>query len=629
MRFGSTTLFSACLAGSALASAALLTPAWAAGIGPLYTTADVVGTVSDASKVDFHVYLPLRNKDALETLLARQQDRSSTSYHHWLTPAQFGTQFGPDSATIEAVTRELAGHGFTVTPGVRSLHVIGTAQMVNAAFGTRLRLVSLDGLKLTPALASAGARVTGFSPRRFELHPESHKLASNPDVVVGERQSFWFDELKEAYAYPASNATVTAFDGTKKLLNGSGTTIAALMSSDMLDSDIGLMFEHEQYSEISHQPLPIVQHVYVDGATPGVLTGAFDEASLDTQMETGGAPGASVILYDIPDLSDNSTLAGYTEIDDSDVADVVSSSFGGCELLYTAAYNGGVDYTYYFEYYHELFEQGNAEGITFLASSGDESGRACPTFSYFTGRPANFIPSVSTPAADTDVTAVGGGNLMAQVTSGAENSHYKSENAYSDPEIPYDPYGLGTGVTGGSWGAGGGVSVYFAQPSYQTLVHTTTNMRVLPDVGMEVGGCPGGIAQLPCDGGDLAINGNGNSFRSSVYVYIEGSIGGFIGTSVASPEFASAVALLVELKGRQGNLNTYLYTAGHTQFTSGGTIAPSFHTGVPGYNTVHPNSFPAADYNYTMGLGSPYVATLMGVPAGTRLAGTPQTPSNP
>jgi|HubBroStandDraft_1064217.scaffolds.fasta_scaffold555559_2 hypothetical protein len=30
--------------------------------------------------------------------------------------------------------------------------------------------------------------------------------------------------------------------------------------------------------------------------------------------------------------------------------------------------------------------------------------------------------------------------------------------AWSDPEIGYDPYGIGANVYGGAWGAGGGES---------------------------------------------------------------------------------------------------------------------------------------------------------------------------
>ena len=72
----------------------------------------------------------------------------------------------------------------------------------------------------------------------------------------------------------------------------------------------------------------------------------------------------------MPDLSDDSIIAAYTDVDEDNLVDVANSSFGGCELFYTAPYNGGVDMTGILKVYHALFQQGNAQGITFVASSG-------------------------------------------------------------------------------------------------------------------------------------------------------------------------------------------------------------------------------------------------------------------
>ena len=52
---------------------------------------------------------------ALETLLAQQQDRSSPNYHKWLTPEQFGRQFGPSDQDIQKITSWLQSQGFQVT----------------------------------------------------------------------------------------------------------------------------------------------------------------------------------------------------------------------------------------------------------------------------------------------------------------------------------------------------------------------------------------------------------------------------------------------------------------------------------------------------------------------------------
>ena len=208
------------------------------------------------------------------------------------------------------------------------------------------------------------------------------------------------------------------------------------------------------------------------------------------------------------------------------------------------------------------------------------------------------------------------------------DSTYKGENAYADPEVASDPYGFGTPVYGGFWGAGGGPGTIWAKPDYQSAIAGKITTRMVPDVGMQVGGCPGSARQ-PCDGGDKANNGNGNTDRSyGVYAYA-GSFYGFIGTSLSSPEFASAVGLLVELKGRQGNLNPFLYTTAAAQHAS--DTQPVFHRGIPGFNGVVVDSKPdqAAHYNYTVGVGTPLVANMLGLPASTPLAGIPRTTSNP
>src|ERR1700733_9066623 len=49
---------------------------------------------------------------AIKSLLERQQDKSSSNYHVWLTPEQFGQQFGPSDQDIRAVTAWLMSLGF-------------------------------------------------------------------------------------------------------------------------------------------------------------------------------------------------------------------------------------------------------------------------------------------------------------------------------------------------------------------------------------------------------------------------------------------------------------------------------------------------------------------------------------
>src|ERR1700722_14380781 len=49
---------------------------------------------------------------ALQKLLQDQQDSSSPSYRKWLTPDEFGQQFGPSDDDLQTVTSWLTVHGF-------------------------------------------------------------------------------------------------------------------------------------------------------------------------------------------------------------------------------------------------------------------------------------------------------------------------------------------------------------------------------------------------------------------------------------------------------------------------------------------------------------------------------------
>src|ERR1700691_3315791 len=49
---------------------------------------------------------------ALGKLLDDQQDKASPNYHQWLTPEQFGKQFGPADEDMQTVSSWLQSHGF-------------------------------------------------------------------------------------------------------------------------------------------------------------------------------------------------------------------------------------------------------------------------------------------------------------------------------------------------------------------------------------------------------------------------------------------------------------------------------------------------------------------------------------
>jgi subtilase family serine protease len=618
------------LAGSLFAAAALATGGYAnAGTAP--------SPVAAAQPVSFSVYLPLRNTAAMKTLLTAQQTKGSPSYHQWLKPSDVAAQFGPTAATIAQAKAALTAAGLKVTAThLRSLTVTGTAGAVNKAFQVSLksiptseggtRVISQTKVIVPASLSQLGATVPTFAMIP-EHRPAGRVLAAAPDNRNGPAGGYNYNDLKQAYDYPSYAA-----------LDGTGVNVAIVMESAARNEDIAAMFNHESFTATTGKAPPTYNYVPIDGGGSygGIDDGGTDEVELDTQMVLGGAPGATVTQLSIPDLSDNSILDAYGAVIDSGAYDIVTSSFGGCELFYTAPYNNGYDFTYILGIYDEILEIGNLEGVTWFASSGDSAGLSCPSLSiipYFvgvnSGAAVKFIKGIETPAADPNVTAVGGGNLITSYIPGSLQSTYVGEQGFGDPEIPYDDYGVGVNITGGYWGATGGLSQVFAQPAYQTLVNTKSTARTTPDIGMLVGGCPGGISQLPC-GPD----------RAYVIVTIGAPAGttgvgyryGFIGTSVSSPELAGALAVVEQgLGGRLGNINPYLYSQSAAQIAAGAASAPAasqfYHMNTPGFDGAYTSSA-AGGYNYIYGNGSPDVRNLFALTS-LPAAGLPRTPSNP
>ncbi len=624
MKINSTLKAAALVA--ALSTSMLASPAIA---GPFEQGEDGTGvgiSLTPASQaLDFTAYLPLRNEAALDKQIAAQTTPGSPGFHKWLTPAEFNAAYGPTTAQLQAAVKGFRALGMTAdVQGPRQVHVAGTAAQVQAAFAVQLRTVKGKGgtsrvlagsnLSLSPALRLLGVMIPDFANTPL-LQPKGAIAVpadAVPDNRYGPSINYYFTDLKQAYDYPAYTATRNG-----KRVDGTGASVAILMSGKALQSDVVGVFNHEQWTANTSTPIPTFNVLQVNGGAPAFPKGAAIESTLDVQTVLGGAPGSNTTLVEIPTLSNANIAAGYTAIIQSNQFDIVNSSFGGPEEYYLSGYNGGTDYTYLLKIEDGLFKQGNAQGITFIVSSGDEGGLQNPGLSYFNSDPlarAIYVPSVSTPASSPHVTAVGGGNLVTTFNPPSTQSSYVNENGMGDALVPQDPYGVGKLASGGYWGAGGGVSQVFTKPGYQQLVPTgPSRFRTLPDVGMLVGGCPGSAIQ-PC-GPD----------RSYVVVYYGGKRAGLIGTSHSAPEFAGALALYVGQNGRVGNANDFLYAAGKAQAAGG---AAAFHTTHPSYDGYWRDGDQGGAYDYIFGNGSPDVRVLFGF-TDLAPAGDPKSSTNP
>jgi subtilase family serine protease len=651
-----------------VALAALVAPAFAEPQAPPAARAVPLGAASAGDTTHFHVYLPLTHTTALEQLLRDQTDEHSASYHHWLTPAQFKAQFGPSAADVARARTLLQAGGFKiVAEHTQSLEVEGPVSAVERMFTTKLERVrtpngavrfaaaSHGHLNLPEGLADLHAVIPEFAPQ-LAAHVHSHRLDASgrsqllaggggvPLDRLATADSFYYaNDLNEAYQLPSFRTEVAPlFSRRPAQIAGVGSTIGIVISSVIDPVDLansfnstvtaGTVSDVQAYSANSNLPVPTVTIRPVDGGSGPFNPNTDDafEASLDTQMSLGTAPGAQEIVYNMATLTDADIMDAYAAVDDDNIVDVVSSSFGECELDFVAAANGGEDFTYILQQFHALFQQGNAQGITFLASSGDNGAPACTSFA-FDNNPTNgtdYVLGVENPADDPNVTGVGGTNLQTVATPTANDVTYSSENADFDPRLPAE-FGLSNGSTvtvgNNTWGSGGGFSQIFAKPFYQFLVNTgSARERSVPDVSLMMGGCPS----------DADLNAQNCLLlpRSAVIVWVDDSPVLLIGTSSSSPEMAGVLALAVELNhGRLGNVNPLIYALSAIQSLAGGRAAPPalqyFHRDISGNNNGYIVS-PGQAYSQVLGNSTLDVKNFLQLPF-VQPAGAPGTPSNP
>jgi len=589
-------------------------------------TPQFVGKPSPARAISALVKLPLRNAAELEELTRLQSDPQSLVYRKFLTVAQFRARYAPLPATMQQAILALRASGLQVTKAESQLlHVSAPAANIERAFGVHLgiardtkgtlEVVADVAPTVSKGLAALNATVVGLN-YQIAPRPLSRRVSAIGQNREAPNGTYWFDDLKQAYSYP-----------TYAPFNGMGVTIATVGESDFSDSDAALYFNHELLGgPKSLAPAPTLARLLLGGAPFDPNTGISDEANVDVQQSGGSAPGATIVGVDVPSVPEG-FLVGYAAIDELNFADIVSTSYGSCELTYLPAYNNGIDQTYILRAYHDLFLQGNSQGITFLFASGDEAGIACPQPGYFllpnTGKIYKDLPGTSIWSDDPNVTSVGGTNLVTSYIKGKLTSTYVRENAYADRSLgPIDQFGFGNNISNALWGSGGGPSVIFKKPWYQDLVGVGSDMRTDPDVSMQMGGCPG------------YVNSEGEPIReecgkddSSGLAFIGGQAFAFIGTSLSTPEFAGLLAVLEQAQGnvRFGNVNGYIYRLAHTNTMFG---RPVFHQGIPGTNGVVQVAPGQLGYNQIVGVGTPISNNFLLLPYAP-LAGDPQTPSNP
>src|SRR5947209_10223314 len=359
-------------------------------------------------------------ENALEQLLKDQQDPASSRYHQWLTPEQFGQQFGVADADIQVITGWLESHGFQVnriSAGHTVIEFSGTASQVQGAFHTQIHQYDVNGEQhianaTNPQIPAAlSAVVAGVSTlHNFGKRTQHISMAQGMDAISRPGAPPEFTNSSGTHALgPADYAKIYNISPLYSAgITGAGTTVAIVARTTINVSDVNSF--RSVFGLSANAP-----QVVVNGTDPGDL-GKDEEAEavLDTTWASAVAPGATVKL--VVSKSTNSTDGvdlSEEYIIDQNLGDVMSESFGDCEANYTQAEA---------TFYSNLAQQAASQGITYLVAAGDSGSAGCDDPS---STAAKGAISVNILASSPYVIGVGGTMFN---ENGSDSTYWSSTN---------------------------------------------------------------------------------------------------------------------------------------------------------------------------------------------------------
>jgi subtilase family serine protease len=547
----------------------------------------------------------------LDKLMAEQLDKSSPNYHKWLTPVQFGQQFGPSDQDIQTITSWLGSHGFQVVNVSNSRTVInfsGNAGQVQQAFHTAIHSYVVKGEQhwanssdpqiptaLTPVVAGVNT-LHNFRWKPANVHAGEFIKSKETGKVTPVNPKFTFPDaaLCGTTCFGVGPADFAVIYNVPSSKDGTGVSIAVVGQTDINPQD-NVEFRSMFGLPASH--LTITQNP--NAGDPGIIgPGGNDdeaEADIDTQWSGAVAKGATInFVKSASTNTSNGVDLSATFIVDNDLAPILTESYGACEAELGSTGN---------MFYYQMWQQAAGEGMSVYIASGDQGSAACDIGT--NNAPATVAVNglqVSGFASTPFNVAVGGTDFNditnpSQFWNTATTSSPTGVSALSYiPEVIWNNtcsssllvnFGFGTdplancnnnavGLTGAPLvGGGGGVSACtfgdpvdaaaciggYAKPSWQAGPGVPNDgKRDIPDVSLFSGsGFFNGSFYIVCQMD--ANTGAGSSTSSCNLTTPFLDFQGFGGTSVATPAMAGVMALIVQQTGeKQGNPNPVHYT---------------------------------------------------------------------
>ena len=575
------------------------------GVHPLATAAADQGVAPDSLQLGRTILLLKRTdaqQAALKKLVDDQQNPKSPNYHAWLSPAQFGAQFGAAPQDMQKIAGWLAEHGFQVESPMagRSLIVFsGTQAQLKSTFRTEIHSYKINGQsyyanatdpQIPEALASV---VSGFSslnnfPRIAErtspklvqrkdsawrVAPESHQTSPLFTTTDQSQTVYLLAPYDLATIYNVKPLWDAGIDGT-------GETIAIVSQSDINPSDV------DYFRTTFGLPAKKLNIIYY-GPNPGHTA---DEGEADLDVEWSGAVAKNATI-DLVVAASSITSGGI----DGAAAYIINNNLAS--IL--------------------NWEQAASQGITVLAASGDSGSASCDQNQPY----AHYGLSVSGIASTPYNVAVGGTDFHSTFTDPtkywnptndpatlASAKSYLPESTWNDscanPQVlaalqasgdtdqttaalcnnvneqtNFLTTAAGSGGASNCSIAGADASIPCAsgypKPAWQSGVTgiPADGVRDLPDVSLMAGNGLWGTFYVYCQSDILPAK----------VCDVNNSVEGAGGTSFAAPVFAGMMALVQQkTASQQGNVNYVLYKLAATQYSGSNAASCTSDAAVTG-----------------------------------------------
>ena len=529
--------------------------------------AQAIGRLPENQIMQLDIVLPLRDQAGLAAFLSDVYDKSSFSYHQFLTPAEFTERFGPTQADYDAVVSYAKSNGFEVTGGTRDgmeVQVKGTVAVVEKAFHvamfsyqhpTESRAFYGPDREPTTNLPFALWHISGLDnfsiPHpMFEKKSDYAKKHGIPESEVvkhattgsGPSASFLGSDMRAAY-----------YGGTA--LTGAGQNLGLFEYEGTDLTDLSTYFSN--VGQTNNVPITLLS---VDGTSTSCVDtragGDCDdtEQTLDMTQAIGMAPGLSSLVMYIGS-TDTAIISAMTT--HSPLPTTI-----GCSWGWTPADPSTLD---------PYFEKMASQGQNFFAASGDSS-----TWS---------SSNEAWPADDANVVSVGGTDLTTASAAGP----WKSETAWTD--------------------SGGGISPdKIAIPSWQAEagVINSTNKG----------------STTYRNGPDVSANANFTFYTCADQTACLANEYG--GTSFATPMWAGYIALVNQQRASAGDSTVgFINPTIYAENESGGALTAAYTTDFHDITSGTSGSYSATTgYDLVTGWGSPNGTGLINA-----LAPTSQTPA--